>query len=189
MAQISTNDFRTGAKVELDGQPYIMVFNEFVKPGKGQAFNRIKLKNLFTGRIVEKTMKSGDKLERADIHESNMRMLYKDSDGFVFMDDESFDQVTVPFENIKDVKHWIKDEVIYEIIFYKDAPVLVNPPTFMELKVIETTPGERGDTSGRVLKPAKTETGGEIQIPIFINEGEIIKIDTRTNEYVSRVNK
>ena len=189
MSQISTNDFRTGLKIELDGQPFIMVFNEFVKPGKGQAFNRIKLKNLFTGRIVEKTLKSGEKLELADVHEANMRMLYKDADGVVFMDDESYEQHTVPHENTKDVEKWLKEDIVYEVIFYKGAPVLVSPPTFMELKITETTPGERGDTSGRVLKPATVETGAEIQIPIFINEGDVIKVDTRTGEYVSRVTK
>lgn len=189
MAQATTNEFRTGLKVELDGQPYIMVYNEFVKPGKGQAFNRTKLKNLFTGRIVEKTFKSGDKIELADVHETSMRLLYEDADGFVFMDDESFEQFTVGTESVADVKQWLKEDTIYEVIFYKGSPVLVTPPTFMELKITETTPGERGDTSGRVLKPATVETGAEIQIPIFINEEEIIKVDTRTGEYVSRVNK
>ena len=189
MAQISTNEFKTGTKIELDGQPYIMVFNEFVKPGKGQSFNRIKLKNMFTGRVVEKTLKSGEKLDLADIHDANMRLLYKDADGIVFMDDESFEQITFPYENTKDVEKWLKEDIVYEIISYKGSPALITPPTFMELKITETTPGERGDTSGRVLKPAKVETDAEIQIPIFINEGDIIKVDTRTGEYVSRVTK
>ena len=189
MSQISTNEFKAGVKVEYDGNPYVIVFNEFVKPGKGQAFNRVKLKHLVSGKVVEKTFKSGEKVELADVCEKTMRMLYQDNSNVVFMDDQTFEQVEIPNNQIKDVQQWLKEEICYEVIFYRGNPINIIPPIFMELKISEAMPGERGDTTGRVLKPAKTETGGQIQIPIFIQEGEIVKIDTRVGEYVSRVNK
>jgi translation elongation factor P len=189
MAQISTNEVKPGIKVEMEGQPYNIVSNEYVKPGKGQAFNRIRFKNILSGRVVERTIKSGDKLDIADIVESKMRMLYRESDGVVFMDDTSFEQVSIASKNIEDVIQWLQDDVIYDVIFYKGEAVAVTPPTFMEMVITETTPGVRGDTaSGRVLKPAVTETGARIQVPIFVDQGERIKVDTRTGEYVSRVN-
>lgn len=187
MAQISTNEFKPGQKVEVDGSPYTIVSNEFVKPGKGQAFNRVKLKHLFTGRVIERTFKSGEKLELADVDEKDMRMLYRENDGVVFMCDNSFEQVKVSTTNIGETDKWLMEDKLYDILFYRGEPVAVEPPTFMEMKIVETAPGDRGNTaSGRVLKPAKTETGAEIQVPIFIEEGEIVKIDTRTGEYVSR---
>lgn len=188
MAQVSTNDIKIGMKVEVDGEPYNVVSNEFVKPGKGQAFNRIKLKNLLSGRVVERTFKSGDKLDLADVEQARMRLLYTEADGAIFMDDSSFEQTSIPFSVIKDNKQWLKEDTLYDIIFYKGSPIDLIPPTFMELKVTETAPGVRGDTaSGRVLKPAILETGAKVQVPIFVEEGELLKIDTRTCEYVSRV--
>lgn len=188
MAQISTNEFKGGIKVEIDGEPYEIVSNEFVKPGKGQPFNRVKLKNLLSARVIERTYKSGDKLDIADIEENKMRMVYKESTGVVFMDDKSYEQVTIPFSVIGDKDQWLMEEVLYSVIFYKGNPIEVVPPTFMEMKITETTPGVRGDTaSGRVLKPAMTESGSKIQVPIFVEEGDKVKIDTRTGEYVSRV--
>ena len=187
MAQVSTNEFKSGLKVEVEGEPYTIISNEFVKPGKGQPFNRVKIKNLLTGRVVEKTFKSGDKLDIADVEESKMRMLYQESDGVVFMDDKTFDQVTIPSGILDDKMHWLMEEVMYDIVFYKGVPIDVQPPTFMEMKIKETMPGVRGDTSGRVLKAGTTETGAKVQIPIFIEEGDKIKVDTRTGEYVSRV--
>lgn len=189
MAQISTNDFRAGVKVEMEGQPYVIVTNEFVKPGKGQAFNRVRLKHLLSGRTVDRTFKSGDKLEIADVVETEMRLLYKESDGIVFMDEKSFEQTKISMESIGDALQWMLEDLVYEVIIYKGQPVNVQPPTFMEMKIVRTDPGVRGDTaSGRVLKPAETESGAKIQIPLFVDEGEIVKIDTRTGEYVSRVN-
>lgn len=189
MAQISTTDMRSGIKLEIDGQPFNIVSNEFVKPGKGQAFNRVRVKHLVTGRVVEKTFKSGEKVDLADITESQMRMLYREPDGVVFMDDTSFEQVKIPLENIGDTAQWLMDDLLYEVIFYKGAPITIEPPTFMDMEIIETAPGDRGNTaSGRVLKPAITKSGAKIQVPIFIDQGEIVKVDTRTGEYVSRVN-
>ena len=189
MGQISTGDIRGGMKVEVDREPYLVVNNEFVKPGKGQAFNRIKLKHLKSGRVVEKTYKSGDKLDEADVEEFSMRFLYKESDAAVFMDEKTFDQVSIPDEVIGTDSQWLMEEVLYQVIFYKGAPIQVVPPTFMEMKITQTDPGVRGDTaSGRVMKVAILETGAKTQVPIFIEEGERIKVDTRTSEYVSRVN-
>lgn len=188
MGQATTNEIRPGMKVEMNNEPYLVVNNEFVKPGKGQAFNRIRLKNLYTSRVVEKTFKSGEKLDLADVVETQMRLLYLENDSAVFMNDESFEQVTVNFSAMRDNRQWLKEDTLYDAIVYKGEIIDIAPPTFMELKVTETTPGVRGDTaSGRVLKPAVLESGAKVQIPIFINEGEVIKIDTRTGEYVSRI--
>jgi elongation factor P len=186
--QISTNEFRGGIKVELEGQPYLIISNEFVKPGKGQAFNRVKLKNLVTNRTIERTFKSGDKLELADVEEAEMRLLYRESDGVIFMNDDTFDQVKISLESIGDTAQWLMEDKLYSIIFYKGSALSIEPPTFMEMKITETAPGVRGDTaSGRVLKPAILESGAKVQVPIFVEEGEVIKVDTRTGEYVSRV--
>lgn len=187
MAQVSTNEFKAGIKVEVDGEPYTMVSNEFVKPGKAQPFNRVKLKHLKTGRVVERTFKSGEKIDIADVEERKMRLLYKESDGAVFMDETNYEQYTVPFNLIGEKAQWLMEQVEYNLIFYKGEIIEVVPPTFMEMAITETATGLRGDTSGRVLKAAVTETGAKIQVPIFINEGEKIKVDTRTGEYVSRV--
>ena len=188
MAQVSTSDVRPGMKVEVEGQPYNIISNDFVKPGKGQAFNRIKLKHLITGRTVERTFKSGEKFDIADIEETKRRMLYREPDGVIFMDDESFDQIKLPNENIGEADRWLLEDQLYDIVFYKGAAITLEPPTFMELRITQTDPGARGDTaSGRVLKPATLQTGAKIQVPIFVEEGELIKVDTRTGEYVSRV--
>ena len=187
MAQYSTGDVRPGFKIEVEGEPYNVVSNEFVKPGKGQPFNRIKLKHLKTSRVVEKTFKSGEKVDVADVEETKMRMLYKEADDAIFMDDNSFEQINVPLSLIGENEQWLMEEVLYSITFYKGIAIDVQPPTFMEMKITETAPGVRGDTSGRVLKPAILESGAKVQVPIFIEEGEKIKVDTRTGEYVSRV--
>lgn len=186
--QASTSEIRGGYKVEVEGQPYIIISNEFVKPGKGQSFNRMKMKHLLSGRTIERTFKSGEKLDLADISESEMRMLYKESDGVIFMDEKTFEQIKISFDNIGDNAQWLLDDHLYEIIFYNGAPVNVEPPTFMEMVITETSPGVRGDTaSGRVMKPAILASGAKIQVPIFVDQGEKIKVDTRTGEYVSRV--
>lgn len=190
MAQVSTNEFKGGLRVEVDGQPYVIVSNQFVKPGKGGAFNRVKLKHLITGRTLEKTFKSGTKVDVADAFETEMRMLYTDVDGAVFMDDNTFEQTTVPHANLGDAEKWLQEDLVYTIVFYQGQAVLVTPPTFMNLKITQTDPGARGDTaSGRVLKPATVETGAEVQVPIFIEQDEVIKVDTRTGEYVSRASE
>ena len=133
MAQISTNDMRGGIKIEIDGQPYNIVSNEFVKPGKGQAFNRVRLKHLKTGRVIERTFKSGEKFELADVAETEMRMLYREADGVIFMDDNNFEQVKIPLEDIGETSQWLLEDCLYEIIFYRGAPITVEPPTFIEM--------------------------------------------------------
>lgn len=188
MAQVGTGECKAGMKVEVDGQPYVVISNEFVKPGKGQAFNRIKIKNLMTARVIERVYKSGDKIDLADVEELSMRLLYKEADGVVFMDEATFEQTTIANELLEDIKGWLKEDLVYEVVLYKGNPISVVPPIFLDLVVIETSPGSRGDTvSGRVLKPATLETGMTIQVPIFINQGEKIRVDTRTGDYVSRV--
>lgn len=190
MAQIATNEFRAGIKIEVEGQPYTIVSNQFVKPGKGQSFNRVRMKHLLTGRVIEKNFKSGETVDLADVNEASMRLLYIDNSGATFMDDESYEQLTISPNKIEDIKQWLVDDVKYGLIFYKGEPVTIEPPTFMELEITETAPGVRGDTaSGRVMKPATLSTGASVQVPIFIEQGEVIKVDTRTGEYVSRVNK
>ena len=188
MGTVTTNDFRQGMKVEIDKEPYTIVACEFVKPGKGQAFTRTKMKHLISGRMLERTFKSGEKFELADVVETSMRLLYTEASDAVFMDDNTFDQINVPLNVLGDNQKWLKDDVVYALVFYKGNVVDISPPNMMELKITETAPGARGDTaSGRVLKPATLETGAEVQVPIFINEDEVVKIDTRTGDYVSRV--
>ena len=190
MAQISTNEFKAGVKIEVEGQPYTIVTNEFVKPGKGQSFNRVRIKHLISGRTIEKTFKSGDKVDVADVEEKKMRMLYKENDGVVFMDDNTFEQEKISSENVGEAAQWLMEDILYDIAIYKGTPVTVEPPTFLEMRITESAPGERGNTaSGRALKPALTESGATIQVPIFVKEGELIKVDTRTGEYVSRVSE
>lgn len=188
MSQVSTNEFKGGIKIEVDGEPYTIVSAEFVKPGKGQAFTRTKLKHLISGRVIERTFKSGEKFELSDVEEKKMRLLYKEQEQAVFMDDISFDQLEIPLSIIADKEKWLKEDQLYDIVFYKGNAVDFSPPTFMELVITETAPGVRGDTaSGRVLKPATLETGAKVQVPIFVEEGEKIKVDTRTGDYVSRI--
>jgi elongation factor P len=190
MAQIGANELKAGVKVEIDKQPFLIVGSEFIKPGKGQAFTRVKIKNLLNGKVIERTYKSNEKLDTADVNETKMRLLYTDDTEAVFMDDISYEQISILLEKIEDVRPYLLDDTMYDIIFYKEAPISVLPPNFLEMKIVETAPGVRGDTaSGRVLKPCVTSTGAKIQIPIFVEEGEIIKIDTRTGEYVSRAGK
>lgn len=188
MAYITTTDMKPGVKIEIDNQPYAIIHNDIVRPGKGQAFNRIRVKNLLNNKTIEVTMKSGDRADLADVIEDSMRMLYRDANGVVFMNDTTFDQVTIQDEHIGDAASWLLEDQIYSITFYKGTAISITPPTFMELLITDTLPGVRGNTaSGRVLKPATLETGATIQIPIFVDQGEKIKVDTRTGEYVSRV--
>lgn len=189
MPQVTTNEVKPGMKIEMEKEPYLVVSNQFVKPGKGQAFNRIKLKNIKTARVVEKTFKSGEKMDLADVEESQLRFLYKEGTDAIFMDDKTYEQTHIPLTVIEPNVQWLKDDCLYDVVLYKGTPIEVTPPTFMELKITESAPGVKGDTaSGRVLKPATLETGAQIQVPIFVDEGEMIKVDTRTAEYVSRAN-
>ncbi len=186
MASISTNEFRAGVKILLDGDPYTIVENEMVKPGKGQAFNRVKVRNLKTGRTIERTFKSGDSVESADVVEMDMQYLYQDGDFWHFMVPDTFEQYTAGKAAVGDGAVWLKDGTVCIVTLFNNVPLVVMPPPHIELKVVETDPGLRGDTATGGQKPAKVETGAVVRVPLFINEGEFIRIDTRTGEYISR---
>ncbi|HZJ82013.1 MAG TPA: elongation factor P [Guyparkeria sp.] len=187
MASYSTNEFRSGLKVMLDGDPANIVETEFVKPGKGQAFARVKLRNLKTGRTIERTFKSGESLEAADVHELEMQYLYSDGEEWHFMDPESFEQIVATREAVGEAAQWLKEQDLSQITLFNGSPILVTPPNHVELKVVETDPGLRGDTATGGTKPAKLETGAVVRVPLFIEEGEVLRCDTRTGEYLSRV--
>jgi len=187
MATYSTNEFRGGLKVMLDGDPCSIIENEFVKPGKGQAFSRVKLRNLKTGRVLERTFKSGESLPAADVLEIEMQYLYNDGALWHFMSPETYEQHAANETTVGDTKRWLKEQDLCTVTMYNGAPLAVEPPTFVSLKIIQTDPGVRGDTASGGTKPAKLETGAKVRVPLFLNEGELIKVDTRTGEYVSRV--
>ena len=186
MASYTTSEVRGGLKVLLDGEPYAVIENEFVKPGKGQAFNRIKVRNLKTGRTIEKTFRSGESLEGADVMDTEMQFLYQEGDFWHFMQPESFEQFTADKAAVADAAQWLKDGTVCIITLWNGVPLVVTAPPHIELKIIETDPGLRGDTATGGQKSAKVETGAVIRVPLFLNEGEVIRIDTRTGEYVSR---
>jgi len=187
MAVFSTNEFKGGLKVMLDNDPCSIIENEFVKPGKGQAFNRVKLRNLKTGRVIERTFKSGETLEGADVIDVEMQYLYNDGELWHFMQPETFEQYGADANAVGDAKKWLKEQDVCIVTLYNGAPLSVTPPNFVNLKIVETDPGVRGDTSGGGGKPATLETGAVVRVPLFVQTGEVIKIDTRTGEYLSRV--
>ena len=186
MATYSTNEFRGGLKIMPDGDPYSIVENEFVKPGKGQAFNRVKVRNLKSGRVIDKTFKSGESVEAADVLDKDMQYLYTDGEFWHFMDPDTFEQVAANETAVADAKKWLKEQDVSVMTLWNGEPLSVAPPNFVELTVTQTDPGVRGDTATGATKPAFVETGAEIKVPLFIEEGDILKIDTRTGEYVSR---
>jgi elongation factor P len=184
-----TSDIRKNLKFLLDGVPVAVVDFQFVKPGKGQAFTRTKLRNMLTGTMLERTFKTGEKFEKADIEERQQQFLYPEGDKFVFMDTKSYDQLYLSADQLGEASMFIQDGMMVDVMFWNERPIGVTPPTFVELKIVETEPGFKGDTSTNTLKPAKLETGGTVPVPLFVNEGDVIKIDTRTYEYVERVKK
>lgn len=187
MAFFSTSEFKSGLKVMFDNDPCSIVENEFVKPGKGQAFNRVKLRNLKTGRIIERTFRSGETLEGADVVETNMQYLYNDGTLFYFMVSDTFEQHAADTNAMGDTVKWIKGQEECIVTLWNGVPLAVNPPNFVVLQVTETDPGLRGDTSGGGSKAATLETGAIVRVPLFVNIGDLIKVDTRTAEYLSRV--
>ncbi len=189
MATYSTNEFRSGLKVMLDGDPCSILENEFVKPGKGQAFNRVRLRNLKTGRVWERTFKSGESLEGADVVDVEMQYLYNDGEFFHFMNPESFEQYSAGDATVGDAAIWLKEQDNCTVTLWNDAPLAVTPPNFVEMEIVETDPGLRGDTATGGTKPARLPTGAVVKVPLFLNQGEVIKVDTRTGEYVNRVSK
>ena len=187
MTTHSTNEFKAGLKLMMDGDPYSIIENEFVKPGKGQAFNRVKMRNLKTGRVVEKTFKSGESLEGADVIDIEVRYLYSDGEQWNFMDPTTYEQYVAGENAVADTKQWLKEQDICIVTLYNGQPLSVMPPNFVTLKIVDTDPGLRGDTSGGGGKPATLETGAVVRVPLFVQLGEVIKVDTRNGEYVSRV--
>ena len=186
MASYSTNEFRSGLKVMLDGDPCAIIENEFVKPGKGQAFNRVRLRNLKTGRVWERTFKSGESLESADVMDRTMEYLYNDGEFWHFMEPDTFEQYQADKEAVGDAAQWLKEQDRCEVTLYNDSPLAVTPANFVELEIVETDPGLKGDTASGGSKPATLSTGAVVKVPLFLSQGEIIRIDTRSGEYVGR---
>lgn len=186
MASYSTNEFKSGLKIIIDGEPCSIVDNEFVQPGKGQAFNRVKIRNLITGRVVEKTYKSGESVEAADVHELDMQYLYSDGEFWHFMNPETYEQIGADEAAVADAKLYLKEQDVCTVTLWNGAPISVMLPNFVVLTITETDPGVRGNTAQGGSKPARLETGAVVSVPLFVEEGESIKIDTRTGEYVSR---
>jgi len=187
MATYNTNAFKSGLRIILDQDPYIIVENEFVKPGKGQAFNRVRVKNLKTGKVIDKTFKSGENVEAADVIDKDMQYLYTDGEFWHFMAPDTFEQYSANEAAVADARSWLKDQDICQVTLWNSEPLIVIPPNFVELEVVETDPGVRGDTASGGIKPAKLSTGAVVRVPLFIEQGETVKIDTRSKEYVSRV--
>lgn len=187
MAVYSTNEFRNGLKVMIDNDPCSIMENEFVKPGKGQAFNRVKFRNLKNGRVLERTFRSGETLPGADVADVEMQYLYNDGQFWHFMVTDTYEQHAADEKAVADAAKWLKEQDVCMVTMYNGAPLSITPPIFVTLKIVETEPGIRGDTATGGSKTAKTETGAVVRVPLFVNEGELIKVDTRTGEYVSRV--
>ena len=186
MGTVSTNEFKPGLKIMLDGNPCSILENEFVKPGKGQAFNRVRYRNLLNGRVVEKTFKSGESIETADVGDVNMQYLYKDDQFFYFMDEATFEQSTASKEAVGDAAKWLRENDSCTVTLWNEKPIAVTPPNFVILKIVKSDPGVRGDTVSGATKPATLETGAVVRVPLFVEEGESIRVDTRTGDYMSR---
>jgi elongation factor P len=187
MASYGLNDVKNGVKIIVDGDPYTVVEAEFIKPGKGQAFTRIRIRNLLNGRTVEKTLKASESFEGADVLDTNMQYLYSDGEFWHFMQPDTFEQFQADKAAAADAAKWLKGEEDCVVTLWNGRPIAVQPPNFVELKIVETDPGLRGDTSGGGGKPAKLETGATVRVPLFVNQDEVIRVDTRSGEYVSRV--
>ncbi len=187
--QISTSEFRKGLKVLVDGEPYVIVDFQHVKPGKGGAFVRTRIKSLITGNVLDVTFRSGEKLELLELEEKKMQYLYREGTRYYFMDQETYDQVFIEEASLKEATNFLTEGLVITVSFYKGNPIGVELPNFVDLRVVKTEPGIRGDTAQSATKPATLETGYTLQVPLFVNEGDIVKIDTRTGEYIERVMK
>ena len=187
MASLGMNDVKNGQKILVNNDPCVITETEYVKPGKGQAFTRIKFRNITSGRVVEMTMKATDSLEVADVVDTDMQFLYNDGEYWHFMNPESFEQVQADKAGMGGAEKWLKGEEQCVVTLWNGSPITVQPPNFVELKIVETDPGVRGDTSGGGGKPAVLETGAVVRVPLFVSQEEIIKVDTRSGEYFSRV--
>jgi elongation factor P len=182
-----TNEFRKGLKIEINGEPFVIVDFQHVKPGKGGAFVRTRLKSLITGNVNDMTFRSGDKVDKPDIEEKEMQFLYESGGEYHFMDTQSYEQLFLTAEQLGESKDFLKENLVIKAIFYNGRPIGVETPMFVELRVIQSEPGIKGDTATGATKPANLESGAVIQVPLFVEEGDVIRIDTRTREYLTRV--
>ncbi len=187
MAIYKTSDFRKGLKVQIDGEPYLMIEMNFVKPGKGNALYKCRLRNLIRNTILDRTYKGGDSLEAADVEETEVQYLYRQADTFVFMDNTTFEQYELSADQVGDAWRYLTENLKCSMVLFNGNPITMTPPNHVEVKIEFCDPGVKGDTATNVTKPVQVETGAEFQAPIFINMGDVIKIDTRTGEYVERV--
>lgn len=185
----STQDFRKNLKIEIDGEPYVIVDCQHVKPGKGVAFVKTKYKSLITGRVLSNNFRSGDKVERPNLESRQMQFVYKDGVHYVFMDNTTFEQFHLSEESLEDVLQYLKEGIEAEVLFHNEKPISLELPNFLDLEVVQTDPGFKGDTAQGGNKPATVETGAVITVPLYIKQGEIIRVDTRTGDFVERVNK
>jgi len=184
---ISTAEFRNGAKIEIDGEPFVMIEFQHVKPGKGGAFVRTKLKSLRTGNVIDRTYRSGEKVDTPNLEEKNMQYLYASGDDYFFMDNETYEQSSMSAEQLGDNRKWLKENMVIKVLYHNDNPIGVEVPMFIELKVVQADPGVKGDTASGGSKPATLETGAVVKVPLYLEEGEVIRVDTRTGEYMERV--
>ncbi|PAJ76081.1 elongation factor P [Pseudoalteromonas sp. NBT06-2] len=189
MANYSTNEFKGGLKFMMDGEPCSIIDNEMVKPGKGQAFNRVKLRKLISGKVLEKTFKSGDTVEAADVMDTELAYLYTDGEFWHFMNNETFEQVAADEKALGEALKWLVENDVCTLTIWDGRPIVVTPPNFVELEITETDPGLKGDTAGTGGKPATLSTGAVVRVPLFVQVNEVIRVDTRNGEYVSRVAK
>lgn len=187
MASYNTSEFRKGLKVQMDGDPYLMIECNFVKPGKGQALYKCRLRNLIRNTVIDRTFKSGDSIEAADIEEIEAQFLYRQGDTFVFMHTETFEQYELAIEQVGDAWKYLKEGMNCSMLLFNNGPIGVTPPNHVVLRVEYTEPAVRGNTATNVTKPAKMETGAELTVPNFVETGELIRVDTRTEEYIERV--
>lgn len=183
-----TTQFRKGLKIEIEGQPYIIVDAQFVSPGKGSAFVRTKMKNLLTQNTLERTFKSGEKVQVPDLVEQKMQFMYSDAEGYQVMDVKTYDQISLTEEQVGDAKNYMQEGITLSVMFFNGNAITVEVPNFVVLEIVETEPGIRGDTASGGSKPAKLETGAVVQVPFHLSEGDKIKVDTRDNTYVEKAN-
>ncbi len=182
----STSDFRNGLKIEFGGEPYVIVYFQHVKPGKGGAFVRTKLKNLKTGAVLENTFRSGDKVNKPDLDERGMQFMYMLENAYHFMDTKTYEQIYLDREHMGDAANYMIENLPVKILFYRGEPIGIDLPIFIDLQIVETEPGLKGDTVSGATKPASLESGAVVQVPLFLDVGDRIKVDTRTGTYIER---
>jgi elongation factor P len=184
---VDTSEFRNGLRIELDGEPFEITFFQHVKPGKGGAFVRTKLRNLRTGRVVDQTFRAGERVGEADVEDRRMQYLYQDGDSLVFMDTQSFDQIPFSADQVGDARRFLKENTEVDVLFWKGRPLQIELPNFIEAEIARCDPGLKGDTASGATKPATLETGAVVQVPLFVKEGDRVRVDTRTGQYIERV--